>query len=81
MYLLEFFVDFYVLTGKELQGDHCGCLRRALLLFKEIVIVVSRYPDYREPPSSINKYDYTPQHWHVVAAQFIFVVVFEVCLK
>lgn len=36
-----------------------------------------RYPDYREPPWSPNKYNYTTQYWHVVAAQFSFLVVFE----
>lgn len=36
-----------------------------------------RYPDYREPPWSPDRYKYTSQHWHVVAAQFIFLVVFE----
>lgn len=37
-----------------------------------------RYRDYREPPSAPNKYEYTIQFWHVLAAEFIFIVVFEV---
>ncbi|KAK2172730.1 hypothetical protein NP493_931g00039 [Ridgeia piscesae] len=43
--------------------------------FKDIKIC--RYPDYREPPWSENKYEYTAKFWHILAAQFIFVVVFE----
>jgi len=43
-----------------------------------VVVVVVSYPDYREPPWSPNKYNYTTQYWHVVAAQFSFLVVFEV---
>lgn len=34
--------------------------------------------DYREPPSAPDKYEYTKEFWHILAAQFIFVVVFEV---
>ena len=41
-------------------------------------VSLPRYPDYREPPWSENKYEYTAKFWHILAAQFIFVVVFEV---
>ncbi|ESO12408.1 hypothetical protein HELRODRAFT_62245, partial [Helobdella robusta] len=36
-----------------------------------------RYLDYREPPWSAKKYQYTTQYWHLMASQFIFVVLFE----
>ncbi|XP_015432164.1 PREDICTED: anoctamin-1-like [Dufourea novaeangliae] len=36
-----------------------------------------RYPDYREPPNSSNKYQYSIMFWHVLAARLAFVVVFE----
>jgi len=36
-----------------------------------------RYMDFREPPTSPDKYEYTREFWHILAAQFIFVVVFE----
>lgn len=42
-----------------------------------LYLVITSYPDYREPPWSPDKYRYTSQHWHVIAAQFIFLVVFE----
>jgi hypothetical protein len=38
---------------------------------------VCRYLDYRHPPWSDDKYTYTTQFWHVVAAQFIFVISYE----
>lgn len=37
-----------------------------------------RYPDYREPPWSSRKYEYTSMFWHILAARLAFVVVFEV---
>ncbi|XP_020710663.2 anoctamin-1 isoform X2 [Athalia rosae] len=36
-----------------------------------------RYPDYREPPSSPNRYKHNIMYWHVLAARLAFVVVFE----
>lgn len=36
------------------------------------------YPDYRQPPGSINKYEYTNLFWHILTARLAFVVVFEV---
>ncbi|ESO11495.1 hypothetical protein HELRODRAFT_71534, partial [Helobdella robusta] len=39
--------------------------------------VFCRYQDYREPPWSSRKYKYSAQHWNMVAAQFIFVLIFE----
>lgn len=38
---------------------------------------ICRYPDYREPPDSSNKYQYTIMFWHVLAARLAFIVVFE----
>lgn len=36
------------------------------------------YRGYRNPPSSPDEYDLSPQYWHVFAARLAFVVVFEV---
>lgn len=36
-----------------------------------------RYPDYREPPWSENRYEPTAMYWHILAAKLAFVVVFE----
>jgi len=43
-------------------------------------VEICRYPDYREPPNSQYKYDYTIMFWHVLAARLAFIVVFEVCV-
>ncbi|XP_050486172.1 anoctamin-1 isoform X4 [Bombus huntii] len=40
-------------------------------------VEICRYPDYREPPESPNKYQYTIMFWHVLAARLAFIVVFE----
>ncbi|CAK9797502.1 Ano1 [Anthophora plagiata] len=40
-------------------------------------VEICRYPDYREPPDSPNKYQYTIMFWHVLAARLTFIVVFE----
>ncbi|KAG9429833.1 anoctamin-1-like isoform X4 [Apis mellifera carnica] len=40
-------------------------------------VEICRYPDYREPPDSSNKYQYTIMFWHVLAARLAFIVVFE----
>ncbi|XP_076233394.1 anoctamin 1 [Calliopsis andreniformis] len=40
-------------------------------------VEICRYPDYREPPDSPNKYQYTIMFWHVLAARLAFIVVFE----
>ena len=37
-----------------------------------------RYKGFNEPPWVDNKYEYTAEYWHVVAAQFIFIFIFEV---
>ena len=34
--------------------------------------------DYREPPWADDKYAFSKTFWHVVAAQFIFIFIFEV---
>ncbi|XP_066141402.1 anoctamin-4 isoform X2 [Euwallacea fornicatus] len=36
-----------------------------------------RYPDYRNPPWTSDKYEPTSLYWHILAARLIFVVVFE----
>ncbi|XP_017877213.1 anoctamin-1 isoform X2 [Ceratina calcarata] len=38
---------------------------------------ICKYPDYREPPDSPNKYQYSIMFWHVLAARLAFIVVFE----
>ncbi|CAB0030257.1 unnamed protein product [Trichogramma brassicae] len=38
---------------------------------------ICHYPDYREPPDSANRYQYTDLFWHILAARLAFVVVFE----
>ncbi|XP_020292979.1 anoctamin-1 isoform X2 [Pseudomyrmex gracilis] len=43
----------------------------------QVEVKICRYPDYREPPESSNKYEYTIMFWHVLAARLAFVVVFE----
>ncbi|VEL17163.1 unnamed protein product, partial [Protopolystoma xenopodis] len=35
------------------------------------------YKDFRSPPWESEKYEYTRIYWHVIAAKFIFVLVFE----
>ncbi|XP_044597839.1 anoctamin-1 isoform X1 [Cotesia glomerata] len=40
-------------------------------------IEICRYPDFREPPTSPNKYDLTNTYWHILAARLAFVVAFE----
>ncbi|XP_017761030.1 PREDICTED: anoctamin-1 isoform X1 [Eufriesea mexicana] len=40
-------------------------------------VEICKYPDYREPPNSPNKYQYTIMFWHVLAARLAFIVVFE----
>lgn len=40
--------------------------------------VLFRYPDYREPPWSPNKYDKTAMYWNVLVARLAFIVIFEV---
>ncbi|KAG7214025.1 hypothetical protein KM043_001395 [Ampulex compressa] len=40
-------------------------------------VTICRYPDYREPPDSPHKYEYTIMFWHVLAARLAFIVVFE----
>lgn len=40
-------------------------------------ITICRYPEYREPPWSENKYAKTAMFWHVLAARLAFIVIFE----
>ena len=37
-----------------------------------------QYRGYRNGPEHPNKYDLSPQYWHVFAARLTFVVIFEV---
>ncbi|XP_015601700.1 anoctamin-1 isoform X2 [Cephus cinctus] len=50
---------------------------KPMIMAGEKSIEICRYPDYREPPDSPNKYNHTIMHWHVLAARLAFVVVFE----
>ena len=43
-----------------------------------VVDDVCSYSDYREPPSSPDKYVYTGMYWHVLCGRLAFVIVFEV---
>ncbi|XP_043943405.1 anoctamin-2-like [Protopterus annectens] len=36
-----------------------------------------RYKDYREPPWSQNRYEFTKQYWAILAARLAFVIVFQ----
>lgn len=45
---------------------------------KQRTVEICRYPDFREPPWSKNKYQYTITFWHILAARLAFIVVFEV---
>ncbi|XP_052128356.1 anoctamin-1 [Frankliniella occidentalis] len=40
-------------------------------------VTLCRYPEYREPPWSENKYEKTSMFWHVLAARLAFIVIFE----
>ena len=56
---------------------HCDFL---YLVFEK-VFCYCRYVDYRTPPWDSDPYAYTATFWHVLAAQFMFVVAFEVRRK
>lgn len=43
-------------------------------------VEICRYPDYREPPNSPNKYQYSISFWYILTARLAFVVIFEVLL-
>ncbi|XP_018398327.1 PREDICTED: anoctamin-1-like [Cyphomyrmex costatus] len=47
------------------------------MTLNKVPIDICRYPDYREPPNSPNKYQYNIMFWHVLAARLAFIVVFE----
>ena len=40
--------------------------------------LLCRYADYREGPSSEDKYEFTSMYWHVFCARLAFVILFEV---
>ena len=42
------------------------------------VLLCFRYKGYRHPPWAERRYKYTEEYWHIMAAQVIFIVVFEV---
>ena len=37
-----------------------------------------RYRDFRNPPWSEDPYEFSQLYWHILAARFVFVVIFEV---
>uniref|UniRef100_K1QJJ1 Anoctamin n=1 Tax=Magallana gigas TaxID=29159 RepID=K1QJJ1_MAGGI len=41
------------------------------------IVESCRYRDFRNPPDSDDPYEYSQMYWHVLAARFAFVVVFE----
>ncbi|XP_078330446.1 anoctamin-1-like isoform X5 [Crassostrea virginica] len=41
------------------------------------IVETCRYRDFRNPPDSDDPYEYSQMYWHVLAARFAFVVVFE----
>ncbi|XP_060085778.1 anoctamin-1-like isoform X2 [Ylistrum balloti] len=41
------------------------------------LVELCRYRDLRNPPWSDDKYEFTEMYWHIFAARFVFVVVFE----
>ncbi|XP_039625909.1 anoctamin-2b [Polypterus senegalus] len=40
-------------------------------------MLICRYKDYREPPWSINAYEFSKQYWSVLAIRLAFVIVFQ----
>ncbi|XP_076076765.1 anoctamin-1-like isoform X4 [Mytilus galloprovincialis] len=40
-------------------------------------IQICRYRDFRNPPWSENAYEFSQLYWHILAARFVFVVVFQ----
>ncbi|XP_063784569.1 anoctamin-2 [Pseudophryne corroboree] len=40
-------------------------------------VVFCRYKDYREPPWSLNPYDFSKQYWTVLAVRLAFVILFQ----
>ncbi|KAL4233719.1 Anoctamin-1 [Mactra antiquata] len=45
--------------------------------YPDLTVDTCRYRDFRNPPWDADKYEYSESHWHVLAARFAFVVVFE----
>uniref|UniRef100_A0A1I8H5H1 Anoctamin n=1 Tax=Macrostomum lignano TaxID=282301 RepID=A0A1I8H5H1_9PLAT len=43
----------------------------------EVNVTQCRYRDFRYPPDSANRYEYSTAYWHVLAARMAFVLVFE----
>ncbi|KAL5010330.1 hypothetical protein ScPMuIL_012635 [Solemya velum] len=41
------------------------------------LVEICRYRDFRNPPWSEEKYAYSEQYWHILAARLAFVVIFE----
>ncbi|CAH0557259.1 unnamed protein product [Brassicogethes aeneus] len=92
-FIIAFTSDFipkliYRMTVSENQSLH-GYLNNSLSTFKTSDFPISsaprnfsseefcRYPDYREPPWSPNKYERTTLYWTILAARLLFVVLFE----
>ena len=59
--------------------DQYMCAAVGVLLVSFVCCCVTRYLGYRHSPWLHNKYAYTMQFWHVIAARFVFIVCFEVC--
>ncbi|XP_034950899.1 anoctamin-4 isoform X1 [Chelonus insularis] len=71
-YSLEGFLDY------SLSKFNTSDLEKEIKLTENTAnIEICRYPDFREPPTSPNKYNVTTMYWHVLAARLAFVVVFE----
>lgn len=60
----------------QLHNVQVRYLFSTVIIFKRFICC--RYPDYREPPWSPDRYDRSKMFWHVLAARLAFVVVFEV---
>ncbi|XP_046382503.1 anoctamin-1-like isoform X1 [Ischnura elegans] len=80
----------YALTVSEEPGSLEGYLNHTLSFFNtsdfppdvgpqntSFDVEICRYPSYREPYNSENKYKRTEMYWHVLAARLAFVVVFQ----
>ncbi|XP_076079215.1 anoctamin-1-like [Mytilus galloprovincialis] len=61
----------FCLQNCSSQGDH-----RPTYAGSED-IQICRYRDFRNPPWSENAYEFSQLYWHILAARFVFVVVFQ----
>lgn len=63
--------------AKSLSSFNTSDFEKASMPRINNTVEVCRYPDYRRPHSSPDKYELTALYWHILAARLIFVVVFE----